>query len=389
MARKLRDYIRPPRKLLFTRDGWWFVTMTVLVGFGAINTGNNLLYLLLGMMLGLVLVSGILSEWVLRDVRVSRLEFGDVFARTPTTARFELTNGKRWMSSFSLSVSEHEARATRARRRVAIGLPESPPARRKDREKEADPGPPRGLALRVPPRGAAIATGTVEFPVRGHYRYVGMDLATRFPFGFFEKIRPIRDPAEVLVYPEIRAGYGALVSDDPRDGELERQVEGRAGEFFGLREYRTGDDLRDVHWKVTARRGQLVRRLYDRRDDEAIAIHVLGWAPPASDPASERAAVGWAEEEIVAAASVCAEITRRGHRFSLHTCDQQVPEGAGPGQLQAALRTLALLQVRRDATPPPLPISANENRLLISSPITPAGIAAQFGTAVAATRRAA
>ena len=46
--------------------------MTLLVGFGAINTGNNLLYLLLGMMLALILLSGVLSETTLRKLRVRR-----------------------------------------------------------------------------------------------------------------------------------------------------------------------------------------------------------------------------------------------------------------------------------------------------------------------------
>ena len=58
MARNYRRILRAPRKLLFTRDGRWFVGMTIFVGAGAVNTGNNLLYLVLGMMLGLIIVSG-------------------------------------------------------------------------------------------------------------------------------------------------------------------------------------------------------------------------------------------------------------------------------------------------------------------------------------------
>ena len=46
-----------PRKLKFTREGKYFLGITLGVGFAAINTGNNLLYLLLGMMLSLIIVS--------------------------------------------------------------------------------------------------------------------------------------------------------------------------------------------------------------------------------------------------------------------------------------------------------------------------------------------
>ena len=49
--------MKAPRKLKFTREGKFFVGITLGVGFAAINTGNNLLYLLLGMLLALIVVS--------------------------------------------------------------------------------------------------------------------------------------------------------------------------------------------------------------------------------------------------------------------------------------------------------------------------------------------
>src|SRR3977135_3563862 len=64
--------MRPPRRLKFTREGKFFVGITLGVGFAAINTGNNLLYLLLGMLLALIIVSGLMSELSLRDLTVVR-----------------------------------------------------------------------------------------------------------------------------------------------------------------------------------------------------------------------------------------------------------------------------------------------------------------------------
>lgn len=386
MAR-LREYLRPPRKLVFTRDGRWFVVMTIMVGAGAINTGNNLLYLLLGMMLGLIIVSGILSERVIRKVEIRRLELGDLFAGTTSRIRFEIENGKRWIASYSITVQEHEARDTRARRRVAIGLPAEVPRKRKAREAERDPGGPKALAIRVPPASTTVATAEYVFPRRGLYRYVGFDLATRFPFGFFEKVKPFRQPRELLVYPAIRLDLLAGVSDDTREGEVEQQAEGRQGEFFGLREYRDGDDLRDVHWKVSARRNKLVRRLYDRRDNESVAVHLYNWVPPTDAPERDRALVEGIEDAISVAATLCAELSRLGHRFSLHTIDETVTEGAGAGQLQSVLRALALLEVRRDATPPRMAISAAANRVLVDSPHQPPEVGAGIGAVVGARER--
>lgn len=362
--------------------------MTLMVGTGAINTGNNLLYLLLGMMLGLILVSGVLSERVIDKITIRRLEPGDLFAGAKSRLGFELSNAKRWIPSYSITVQEHESRETRGRRRVAVGLPEQPPRRRKDRLAEADPGGPKALALRVPPRQKLVATAEVVFPQRGLYRYVGLDLATRFPFGFFEKIKPLRTPRELIVYPSITARIVADSGGDTREGEVEQQTEGRQGEFFGLREYREGDDQRDVHWKASARRGVLVRRTYDRRDNESVAVHLLDWLPPGRSPDDERTLLDAMEDAISAAATVCAELASSGRRFSLQTSTQLVSDGAGAAQLQNVLRTLALLEVRRDETPPGLPMSATDNRVLVVTPELPDAVRDRFEAHVT-TRRAA
>ncbi len=354
--------------------------MTTMVGVGAINTGNNLLYLLLGMMLGLIIVSGILSERAIRGVTLKRLQSGDLFAGRVNRIRFEITNTKRWFSSYSIRVQEHESRDTRSARRLAIGLPEKRPRKRKQRELEADPGGPKALALRVPPGSTQVATSEYVFPRRGLYTYVGLDLITRFPFGFFEKIKPFREPHEVLVYPAIRTDIGTIVADNAREGEVEQQIEGRDGEFFGLREYREGDDLRDIHWKVSARRGTLVRKLYDRRDNESIAVHLFNWVPEGGPEDRQRALLEELEHAISVAASVCAKLTQRGHRYSLHTIDAVVSEGSGAGQLQSVLRALALLDIRREVTAPAFVISNEKNRLLIETATLPNTVSTQFGS---------
>src|SRR5262249_30876909 len=69
---RLVRFFRPPRKLKFTREGKYYLGITLGVGFAAINTGNNLLYLLLGMLLSLMLVSGVMSELSLRHLTVTR-----------------------------------------------------------------------------------------------------------------------------------------------------------------------------------------------------------------------------------------------------------------------------------------------------------------------------
>ena len=74
-ARALRETwarIRAWRRIRFTSGGVVFTLGTIAVGFAAMNTGNNLLYLLLGSMLGFIAVSGWLSEQAIRGLRVER-----------------------------------------------------------------------------------------------------------------------------------------------------------------------------------------------------------------------------------------------------------------------------------------------------------------------------
>ena len=68
----VRRRLRPPRRLSFTREGRLLVLVAIGVGFAAINTGNNLLYLLLGWLLSFILASGFLSEATMRGLRVRR-----------------------------------------------------------------------------------------------------------------------------------------------------------------------------------------------------------------------------------------------------------------------------------------------------------------------------
>jgi len=71
-GKRLRRALRPPRKLRPTRAGWLFFGLVFAIGFAALNTGNNLLYLVLSLLLAFLVLSGVLSEAALRGIRVER-----------------------------------------------------------------------------------------------------------------------------------------------------------------------------------------------------------------------------------------------------------------------------------------------------------------------------
>src|SRR5512145_2387297 len=115
MIRWAARLLRPPRTIRFTRDGFKFVLVTLAIGVAAINTGNNLLYLVLAMMLSFIILSGVLSEMTMRGVVASRDVPTTAVAGQPVVVRVALTNTKAWAPSFSLAVHDLVGRAGRTR----------------------------------------------------------------------------------------------------------------------------------------------------------------------------------------------------------------------------------------------------------------------------------
>src|SRR5579864_2329904 len=87
-----------------TRAGIVYALVTLVIGIAALNTGNNLLYIVVAAMLAAILVSGVVSAWVLRwlelDVRLPE----HVFAGRPVAGRIVLRNPRRLLPSFSIRV---------------------------------------------------------------------------------------------------------------------------------------------------------------------------------------------------------------------------------------------------------------------------------------------
>jgi len=87
-----------------TRQGWIYMILIILVALAALNTGNNLLFLILASLIASILMSGVLSSVTLAGIEL-RLQLPEnIFAGQPVRARVELKNEKLTLPSFSLRV---------------------------------------------------------------------------------------------------------------------------------------------------------------------------------------------------------------------------------------------------------------------------------------------
>lgn len=315
-SRRWRRALRPPRRLSFTREGKYFVGITIGVGFAAINTGNNLLYLLLGMMLSLIIASGIMSELSLRDLTVTRQPPGRIHARRPFLMGIGLQNGKKRLPSFSIEVED------------LVG----------DRSLDK-----KCYFLKLPPGRLQHTSYRHTFPRRGRYTYSGFRLSTKFPFALFRKSRVVDAPGEVIVFPQL-AQLGHAAPPRARVGGVEAQGRrGRQGDFHGLREYRDGDDPRDIHWRSTARVGRTMVREHEEESARRVTIFLDNALPDGADCPDELAKDGL-ERAISLAASLAADYLERGYAVRVVTRGEHVGGWLqGPASLPRLLRTLALL----------------------------------------------
>ena len=161
----LRRTLRPPRTLRPTRAGWAFFAFTFGVGFAALNTGNNLLYLVLSLMLAFLVLSGVLSESALRGIRVRRRLPRELFAGIPARVGLEIENRQRRVPAFALVVED------RVRDAASGALCEAG----------------RVFVLRAGPGGCERRAYGFAAPARGLVFFEGFRVSTRFPFGLFSK----------------------------------------------------------------------------------------------------------------------------------------------------------------------------------------------------------
>src|SRR6266571_3219498 len=191
-----------------TREGVAYMLTTLVIGVAALNTGNNLLFIVLSAMLAAILVSGIASAAVLRSLELQVNLPEHIFAGRGVVSRLTLRNTRRLLPSFSVSVAPPREKKTVRRlswERTIFTFPaKRPPERQWVRlpdfalrllsERASDAAIFSGQIYfpYLAPAGSATADVELQFARRGRYVQKTLGLATRFPFSFLVKTRPIQ-----------------------------------------------------------------------------------------------------------------------------------------------------------------------------------------------------
>ncbi len=223
-----------------TRAGALFIVLTLLFGFAAVNTGNNLLYLLVSAFLGFMAVSGLLGHLNLQRVVLNARPGQEVYAGLPATLDVFVINRHRWLARFMLRV------------RVAG---ES------------------ALVPVLPAAGQRVVSLPILLPLRGYQKIPEIRLESCFPVNFFIRSQRVPQEDDFLVFP--RPVHASLPGRESAGSPRTDQITGRSGsdgDILGIDDYRSGDPLRAVHWKLSARQDSLKVKKQARLTDASVIL---------------------------------------------------------------------------------------------------------------------
>ncbi|MBN2715657.1 MAG: DUF58 domain-containing protein [Deltaproteobacteria bacterium] len=214
-----------------TREGKWFILLLCGVGVAALNTANNLLYLVFSLKLCLLIVQIVLcrlntKKMSLRRTAQRRATAGEGF---PVTLHITCRNKR--LPMFSIQVRD---------------IIDGAPFKRSGHFLKANADETRHIEY------------LCERPLRGRTHFDGIVISSAFPFGLTERVRFVKLPHDMIIWPAQVQVHLPRQYTSLREGSVPVSWRGSSEDFWQLREFKTGDDERRISWKASARQRRLI-----------------------------------------------------------------------------------------------------------------------------------
>ena len=253
-------------RMIIPAEGLVYLAIMFVLFTGAMLTKQNTLLLVFAMMVGPFVVNGSLAFGMLRATQIVRSAPRRAMAGELFGVELGLSNRHPLLSMWMMSVRDE---ITHARETLSAEV----------------------LFARVGPRATQTGHYQLRLARRGRYKLGPLLVSSRFPLGLVERSRLFAMPGEILVYPHIGRLSPQWKGRSQGATELVARPQARAGvfhdEFHRLREFRTGDNPRDIHWRTSARRGELILREYQQNRDLNLAVVLELWQPPVKSVSPE------------------------------------------------------------------------------------------------------
>jgi uncharacterized protein (DUF58 family) len=296
-----------------TREGSIFLAALFVVLAAAINTANNLLYMVLSALLAVLALSGILSAMNFKALDMELLLPARAFAGETLPFSVRIRNRRRVFPAFSL---------------------------------QTQPAGENLYFSMVQPRQSVLHPCETKFPRRGRYTFERLRTASRFPFGFFVKSRTYPVDSECLCYPGILPPEQLKFSVIDILGDQERLQRGMGSDLYMIRDYQPSDTVRHIHWKATAKTSTLKTREFAAEESHNIVLAFDRYGRPED---AERF-----EALVSETASLAFHLIRSGAGVALLSDNFKSSGESSEASLDAILNYLALVQMSAYAPAPTL-----------------------------------
>jgi uncharacterized protein (DUF58 family) len=294
-----------------TRDGGIFLLALFVVLAAAVNTSNNLLYMVLSALLAVVVLSALLSARNFKSLEMEVILPDRAFVGETLPVSVRVHNRKLALPAFSLSTEL------------------------------------QGIDVYFPliqPQGMALREGETRFSRRGRYTFEKLRTASRFPFGFFLKARHYPVAAECICYPKILPQDELEVFVSSVLGTRQRMERGLGSDLHTIRDYLPSDSARHVHWKATAKTATLKTREFATEDSPTLVLVFDRYGNPHD---AERF-----EDLVSRAASIAFHWMRNGAGVTLISDEWESSADGSQTTLDEILGYLALVEMSPTAPPP-------------------------------------
>lgn len=331
-----------------------YAVSVLLVGLAAMNSQNNLLFWVFGTMFAGLVISGIVSGAMMLGVHIRRFDPHHSAVGEPMIVRYALTNRNRIIPIFNVYIEERPLRVDSGHTdQQGSGWQHfSPPA--------------RAWIMHAGP-GETVHGEAVFWPTsRGEMHLREVRVWTTFPFGIIKKSVSRDLPQHTLIYPRayrLRSDLFHLIEAPAPIGTKLSQQSGPGDDYYGMREYREGDSVRNIAWKRSALLDDLV--CIDRSMPSPPRLRVvLDLTRPTNAlrvSENDRWSARELEERAVSlAASILRAAEREGFEIGLTVLGTNLPRFAVRqshwhlGKLMAALAGIDLDMPRQQQELPPV-----------------------------------
>jgi uncharacterized protein (DUF58 family) len=290
-----------------TREGWAGVALT---GLTALNTSNNLLYMIFSALFATLLISVFLAGINVLSLNVQATVPPECFARKSFPMTVTIRNGKAVFPTFSTRIGSDDARRFRfASSYFAI----------------------------IGARCTESVTVESACGRRGLHPIGNVRVESRYPFGFFTKSYGFPVDGECVVFPEITEASVPARRALHSPGSAERFDRGQGVDLYLIRDYQTTDSARRVDWKASAKTSVLKTREFAAEDTRRVAVVLDRYGRPGDEARFE--------ELVSRAASLVVHLAGSDAEVGLLSDDWISDFGSGEKVQRSILRYLALVEM--------------------------------------------